>query len=88
MADEEKLVAIKEGDQNYEQFLEDYYPNWRMIRYSGDEACFRAVVSGEVDYTPLCNYRIAKMEPLLEKYKVITVTTGQEASDRRWTWRM
>ena len=73
----EMTVAGPEGNPNYQTFLKDNFPNWRPVIYESSGAGLKAVRDGEVDCALVSNYRLNRVNPLCEKYKLSTLTTGQ-----------
>ena len=69
-------VAITSGNLNYETFLMDYFPNWKIEKYDMSEEAFRAVSDGEVDCVLVSNYRLNRVSDLCEKYNLSILATG------------
>ncbi len=76
-ADGEGTVALLRGHLSHETFLKDYFPQWKIVYYETSDDCFRAVSTGEADYTPVSSYRINRVEELTEKYRLVHAPTGK-----------
>ena len=74
--DSEMTVALINGSPNFEIFLMDYFPEWKMTYYDDNEAAFQAVASGEADCVLVSNYRLNRISDLCAKYKLSTLATG------------
>ena len=75
--DEEMSVAVIKGNPNYETFLMDNFPNWKLVYYDDGTAAYQAVASGEVDCGLVSNYRISQISDLCEKYDLSVLATGE-----------
>ena len=73
---EHVIVAVNEGNQNYDAFLLDHFPNWRKVYYPTTPECLKAVASGVADCVLISNYRYNNIAKLCEKYHLTTFTTG------------
>ena len=73
----ELTVGVNRGNNNYEVFLKDYFPYWKVIYFDDFNECIRAVDSGEADCLLISNYRILRMNNQIQKYKLATITTGK-----------
>ena len=73
---EHVIVAVNEGNPNYDMFLLDYFPNWRKVYYPDTEACLKAVSDGVADCVLISSYRFNNISRLCEKYRLTTLTTG------------
>ena len=78
--DREMIVAITSGNPNYETFLMDHFPGWKISYFDESEAGFKAVASGDADCVLVNNYRLNRMKALCERYKLSMLTTGQTMS--------
>ena len=75
--DRDMTVALIKGSPNYEIFLMDCFPEWKMAYYDDSAAAFQAVASGEADCVLVSNYRLNRMSKLCATYKLSTLTTGE-----------
>ena len=73
----EMTVAVNEGNNNYEAFLKEYFPNWKIKIFADSEECFLAVASEEADCLLISNYRILRLNETIEKHRLSTITTGK-----------
>ena len=75
---EHVLVAVNEGNPNYESCLKDYYPGWRIVYYPTTSECLEAVASGVADCVLISSSRYNNIARQCEKLRLSTVTTGHE----------
>ncbi len=75
--DREMTAAIIEGNQSYETFLMDHFPDWKQAGYDNTESALKAVADGDADCALLSNYRLSRLSELCAKHKLITLTTGE-----------
>ena len=73
----EMTVAGPEDNPNYLTFLKDNFPNWKAVHYGSKAECLRAVANGDADCVLVSNYRLNRVSALCDKYKLVTLTTGQ-----------
>ncbi|MBR0367196.1 MAG: EAL domain-containing protein [Clostridia bacterium] len=79
IADKEHvIVAVNEGNNNYDAFLMDNFPSWRKVYYPTTPDCLKAVAQGVADCVLISNYRYNNISKLCEKYHLTTFTTGVE----------
>lgn len=76
----ELSVALVEGEPNYRTFLMEKFPDWKIIYYKSPKECFESVAAGMSDCLLLSNYRLGRNADLLEKYRLTTITTGEDMS--------
>ena len=74
---EERTVAIVRGNQSYDAFVKDYFPEWKIAYYEDGEEGFRAVASGEADCALASNYRIGSIGDALVQYKLSPLATDE-----------
>ena len=84
--DREMSVAVVSGNPNYEAFVKDYFPNWKVVYYEDSNAAFQAVASGAADCGIISNYRISQVTEKLTKNKLSLLTTD-EVMDAAFTNR-
>ena len=74
---EHVIVAVNEGNPNYDAFLMDHYPGWRKVYYSDTGICLKAVAEGVADCVLISNYRYNNIARLCDKYNLTTLPTGE-----------
>ena len=75
--DREMTAAVVKGNPNYDTFLMDYFPNWKIAYYPDSDAVFQAVVSDEADCGLVSNYRINILSEKFEKNELSVLATGE-----------
>ena len=75
---EHVIVAVNEGNPNYDSFLLDNFPGWRTVYFPTTDDCLKAVSDSVADCVLISNYRYNNISRLCEKYRLTTVTTGLE----------
>ena len=70
------VVAVNEGNHNYDVFLLDNYPDWTKVYYPTTADCLKAVANGVADCVLVSNYRYNNIARMCEKYRLTTFTTG------------
>lgn len=70
------VVAVNEGNPNYDAFLLDNYPDWVTVYYADTAACLKAVSQNVADCVLISSYRYNNISRLCEKYDLTTVATG------------
>ena len=70
------VVAVNEGNTNYDMFLMDHYPDWKRVYYPDTAAGLEAVAAGDADCVIISNYRYNNISKLCEKLHLSTVYTG------------
>ncbi|MBR4474173.1 MAG: EAL domain-containing protein [Oscillospiraceae bacterium] len=73
---EHVIVAVNEGNPNYEAFLVDHFPEWRKITYPTTEDCLKAVSDGMADCVLVSNYRYNNVARICARYRLIPLSTG------------
>lgn len=71
------VVAVNEGNTNYDAFLLDTYPSWHKIYFSDTAECLKAVSEGVADCVLISNYRYNNISRLCNKYHLTTFATGK-----------
>ncbi len=71
-------VAVNIGNDNYEKFLEDNFPSWRMVKLGDTNECLKGVSDGRADCYLISNYRFNNISSLCKKYRLSTLSTGVE----------
>ncbi len=72
------VVAVNEGNPNYEDFLKDEYPEWHIVYYPTTAECLKAVSRGVADCVLISSYRYNNIAQECERLRLTTVTTGTE----------
>jgi len=72
------VVAVNEGNPNYDIFLKEHFPEWQAIYYKDTPTCLKAVADEMADCVLISNYRYNNIADLCEKYDLTTVSTGVE----------
>ena len=72
------IVAVNEGNINYDAFLMDNFPGWRKVYFPTTADCLKAVSDGVADCVLISNYRFNNIARLCEQYHLTTFTTGVE----------
>lgn len=72
------VVAVNEGNPNYDSTLKDYYPSWRTVYYPTTADCLQAVSRGVADCVLISSYRYNNIARECERLRLATVTTGKE----------
>ena len=75
--DQEMSVAVIKGNPNYESFLMDNFPGWKIVYFDDSTRAFKAVAAGKVDCGLLSNYRISRMGEMFAKYGLSALATGE-----------
>ena len=70
------VVAVNEGNTNYDLFLADHYPGWSRAYFPDTSAGLEAVAAGSADCVIISNYRFNNISKLCEKLHLTTVYTG------------
>ena len=74
---EHVIVAVNEGNPNYDAFLLDHFPGWRKVYYPDTGVCLKAVADGVADCVLISNYRYNNIARLCDKYNLTTLPTGE-----------
>jgi len=75
---EHVVVAVNEGNPNYEGCLRDYFPTWRTVYYPTTSECLKAVAGGVADCVLISSYRYNNIARECDRLHLTTVTTGKE----------
>ena len=73
---EQVVVAVNEGNTNYDMFLADHYPGWQRAYFVDTPAGLEAVAAGSADCVIISNYRYSNISKQCEKLHLATVYTG------------
>ena len=75
---EHVIVAVNEGNPNYDAFLQDHFPDWTKVYYPTTADCLKAVADGVADCVLISNFRYNNIARLCAKYRLTTFATGVE----------
>ena len=73
---ENVTVCVNKGNTNYEMFLTDHFPGWKIKYYPDTPTGLEAIAAGEADCVIISNYRYTNIAEQCEKLKLATVYTG------------
>ena len=71
-------VAVNAGNPNYDIFLKEHFPTWRIIYYEDTPECLKAVSEGWADCILISTYRYSDIATLCDQYGLTTYSTGVE----------
>ena len=71
------VVAVNEGNPNYEAFLRDHYPSWNKVYYRTMDECLKAVADNIADCVVVSSYRYSNLSRLCEKYHLANLAMGE-----------
>lgn len=74
---EHVIVAVNQGNPNYDSFLYDHYPNWHKVYFENTEKCLKAVSEGVADCVLISSYRFNNISRLCDKYGLTTFPTAE-----------
>ena len=70
------IVAVNEGNTNYDLFLAEHFPVWKRAYYKDTPTGLEAVAAGEADCVIISNYRYNNISKQCEKLHLTTLYTG------------
>ena len=70
------VVAVNEGNTNYDIFLADNYPKWDRAYFKDTPAGLEAIAAGKADCVIISSYRYSNISKQCEKLHLTTVYTG------------
>ena len=70
------VVAVNQGNTNYEMFLLDNYPGWQIAYFPDTPTGLEGVAAGEADCVIISNYRFSNISKQCEALHLTTVYTG------------
>ncbi|SCW49399.1 diguanylate cyclase (GGDEF) domain-containing protein [Ruminococcaceae bacterium YRB3002] len=73
---EDVVVAVNEGNTNYDMFLADNYPEWERTYFNDTPAGLEAVAAGIADCLIISDYRYSNISKQCEQLHLTTVYTG------------
>ncbi|MBR4456256.1 MAG: transporter substrate-binding domain-containing protein [Solobacterium sp.] len=72
----EVRVAVNEGNTNYEWFLIEHFPDWKIVYFPDTPSGLEGVAAGRADCVVISSYRFSNISKLCEKLHLSTVHTG------------
>lgn len=73
---EHVVVAVNQGNPNYEAFLIDHFPTWQTVYYENTDECLEAVSKSVADCVLISSYRYNNISRLCEKHHLTTFPTA------------
>ena len=73
---EHVVVAVNEGNPNYDAFLLDHYPGWQKVYYKTTDDCLKAVSENVADCVLISSFRYNNISRQCERYDLTTFPTG------------
>ena len=70
------VVAVNEGNTNYDMFLADNYPGWERAYFKDTPTGLEAVAAGNADCVIISNYRYSNISKKCDQLHLTTVYTG------------
>ncbi len=70
------IVAVNEGNPNYDAFLVDHFPNWQTVYYKTTDDCLKAVANNTADCVLISSYRYNNISRLCERLHLTTIPTA------------
>ena len=72
------VVAVNQGNPNYDAFLQEHFPGWRSVYYENTAECLKQVSNGMADCVLISSYRYNNVSRLCKKYNLTTIPTSIE----------
>lgn len=72
---EHVIVAVNQGNPNYDAFLLDHYPGWRVVYYENTAECLKAVSDNMADCVLISSFRFNNISRLCDRYNLTTFPT-------------
>lgn len=69
-------VAVNRGNTNYQIFLKDYFPDWKIKNFENTNEGLEGIASGDADALIISNYRYSNIARQCEKLNLTTVYSG------------
>ncbi|SFC99869.1 EAL domain-containing protein [Butyrivibrio sp. YAB3001] len=76
-ASEDITVALLEGNVNFDNFVKDYFPEWKITWYPTLEEVYKSVAVGKADCAMVNGYRINTNDRLRRKNNLSLLATGE-----------
>ena len=74
--DRHVLVAVNEGNPNYDAFLVDHFPNWQSVYFKTTPDCLNAVANNMADCVLISSYRYNNISRQCERLRLTTIPTA------------
>jgi diguanylate cyclase (GGDEF)-like protein len=73
---EHVVVAVNQGNPNYDAFLVDNFPTWQTVYFASTADCLKAVADNMADCVLISSYRYNNISRLCERYHLTTFPTA------------
>ena len=73
---EHVIVAVNQGNPNYDTFLLDHYPSWRKVYYENTDECLQAVADGTADCLLVSSFRYNNISRHCDRYHLTPFPTA------------
>ena len=73
---EHVVVAVNQGNPNYETFLIDHFPSWQTVYYATTDDCLKAVSENMADCVLVSSYRYNNISRLCDRLRLTTFPTS------------
>ena len=73
---EHVIVAVNNGNPNYDVFLAENFPKWKTVYYPTTADCLKAVYEGIADCILVSTFRYNNISRTCEKYHLTAFSTG------------
>ena len=70
------VVAVNEGNPNYDAFLRENYPDWTPVYYPTSSECLKAIHDNKADCYLISSYRYNNISRTCERYNLTAYDTG------------
>ena len=71
-------VAVNAGNVNYELFLKDNFPAWKIVYFANTDECLKGISEGKADCLLISNYRFNNLASKCVEYNLVNLSTGVE----------
>ena len=75
---EHVIVAVNEGNPNYDSFLHHHFPSWQSVYYPTTNECLQAVSHGVADCVLVSSCRYNNIARQCASLRLTSITTGVE----------
>ena len=72
------VVAVNEGNTNYELFLAQHFPDWEIAYFKDTPTGLDAIAKGEADCVIISSYRYSNISRQCEKLHLTSIYSGVE----------
>lgn len=72
------VVAVNEGNTNYELFLAQHFPDWEIAYFKDTPTGLDAIAKGEADCVVISSYRYSNISRQCEKLRLTSIYSGVE----------